>query len=134
VKLLLDTHILLWSVFEPERLSRRVARALIDPENELWFSAVSVWELVLLDSKKRIELGTDVATWVRQTLEQLNINEVPVTFEVALATKTAGLAHNDPADRFLAASAKVFALTLVTADERLISAPDISIFPNRQRV
>lgn len=131
MKLLLDTHILLWSVFEPERLSPRVATALTNPNNELWLSAVSVWELVLLDRNERIELNDDVGTWVTTTLTRLKINEAPITIEVALETKSTGLAHKDPADRFLAASAKIFGLTLVTSDERLIAARGISVLPNR---
>jgi PIN domain nuclease of toxin-antitoxin system len=131
MKLLLDTHILLWSVFEPERLSDRVANELTRPDNELWLSSVSVWELVLLDKKNRIELNRDVTDWVKGTLERLKINEAPITFEVALGTESTGLSHNDPADKFLTASAKVFGLTLVTGDQRLISAPGISILANR---
>ncbi len=131
MKMLLDTHILLWSVFEPEGLSARVAKELTRPENELWLSSVSVWELVLLDKKKRIELNQDVTDWVRGTLERLKINEAPITFEVALGTESTGLLHNDPADKFLAASAKVFGLTLVTGDQRLISAPGIKVLANR---
>jgi PIN domain nuclease of toxin-antitoxin system len=130
MKMLLDTHILLWSVFEPERLSRRVAKELTRPENELWLSSVSVWELVLLDKKKRIELNQGVTDWVKGTLERLKINEAPITFEVALGTESTSLSHNDPADKFLAASAKVFGLTLVTGDQRLISAPGITILAN----
>jgi PIN domain nuclease of toxin-antitoxin system len=131
MKMLLDTHILLWSVFEPERLSDQVAKALTNPKNELWFSSVSVWELVLLNKKKRLELNQDVTDWVKGTLERLKINEAPITFDVALGTEFTGLPHNDPADKFLAASAKVFGFTLVTADHRLISAPGITVMANR---
>ena len=131
MKLLLDTHILLWSVFEPERLAPRVAKALTSSENQLWFSPISVWELVLLDRRRRIELNMDVSKWVTNMVTRLKINEAPITFEVALETEGTGLAHNDPADRFLAASAKVFGLTLVTGDERLCAAPHISILSNR---
>jgi PIN domain nuclease of toxin-antitoxin system len=131
VKLLLDTHILLWSVFEPERLSRRISQALMSSENELWLSSASVWEIVLLERKGRIELNEDVATWVKGTVDCLKLNEAPITFEVALESDSTGLAHSDPGDRFLVASAKVFDLTLVTADDRLYAAPGISILPNR---
>jgi PIN domain nuclease of toxin-antitoxin system len=131
MKLLLDTHILLWSVFEPERLSRRVRQAVTSSENELWFSSASVWEIVLLDRKGRIELNPNVATWVKGTIDRLKLNEAPITFEVALESGSTGLAHSDPGDRFLVASAKVFDLTLVTADERLCAAPGISVLPNR---
>lgn len=130
MKLLLDTHILLWSVLEPERLSRRISQAVTSCENELWLSAASIWEIVLLDRKGRIELKPDVTTWVKDTIDRLKLNEAPITFEVALESGSTGLAHSDPGDRFLVASAKVFELTLITADEHLYGAPGISVLPN----
>lgn len=131
MKLLLDTHIWIWSALEPTRLSRRVARAIDNIENQLWLSPISVWELVMLSQKGRVQLNEDAVVWARRTMEQLNLNEAPLTFEVALETSTLVLAHSDPADRLIAASAKVFDLTLVTADEKLIAAPGIKVFQNR---
>jgi PIN domain nuclease of toxin-antitoxin system len=57
--------------------------------------------------------------WVKQTIEQLQLREAPITYEVAMETTTVGLPHTDPADRLIASSAKVFDLTLITADEKL---------------
>ncbi len=67
VKLLLDTHIWLWSTLEPQRLTRRVDKALADPANELWLSPVSVGELIVLLRKGRLRLPNDVAAWVAKT-------------------------------------------------------------------
>jgi PIN domain nuclease of toxin-antitoxin system len=131
MKLLLDTHIWLWIVLDPTRLSRRVARALDDAENQLWLSPISVWELLMLTQKRRIQLNEDVVTWTRRTLEKLQLHEAPLTTEVALETSVLSLEHSDPSDRLIAASAKVFDLTLVTADERLIAAPGIQVLANR---
>jgi PIN domain nuclease of toxin-antitoxin system len=131
LKLLLDTHIWVWSVLEPERLSARVARQLANPENEIWLSAVSVWELRLLHDKGRVRLMPDAVTWISDNLGRLNIREAPLTFEVALAISSLNLPHNDPADGFIAATAKVFGLTLVTADEQLASLKDITVLANR---
>jgi PIN domain nuclease of toxin-antitoxin system len=131
MNLLLDTHIWLWSVLEPRRLSARVARELTNPENQLWLSAVSVWELQLLHRKKRIELDEETEPWVRKTLDMLQLNEAPLTIEVALEVSSLNLPHGDPADHFLAATAKVLQLTLVTADERLLECSEISVLPNR---
>jgi PIN domain nuclease of toxin-antitoxin system len=61
MKLLLDTYIWIWMVLDPARLSRRVARALDDPENRLWLSPISVWELLMLTQKGRVELNEDAA-------------------------------------------------------------------------
>lgn len=131
MKLLLDTHIWIWSVLEPKRLARRVARAIDNPENELWLSPMSVWELLMLTQKGRLQLDEDAVSWARRTVEQLQLNEAPLTFEVALESSTLSLAHSDPSDRLIAASAKVFDLTLVTADDKLIAAPGVKVMPNR---
>ena len=131
MKFLLDTHIWVWSVLDPGRLSARVARQLVNPENEIWLSAVSVWELQLLHDKGRLKLMPDAVSWIQDNLSRLNIREAPLTFEVALAISSLNLPHNDPADGFIAATAKVFGLTLVTADEQLARLKDIAVLPNR---
>lgn len=131
MKLLLDTHIWLWSTLEPQRLTRRVDKALADPANELWLSPVSVGELIVLLRKGRLKLPNDVAAWVAKTTQDLELSEAPLTIEVALAISSINFPHGDPADHFLAATAKVFDLTLVTADENLIHLPGIHVLANR---
>ncbi|HTU41603.1 MAG TPA: type II toxin-antitoxin system VapC family toxin [Candidatus Aquilonibacter sp.] len=131
MKLLLDTHIWIWSVLDPTRLSRRVARALENPGNQLWLSPISIWELIMLTRKGRVQLDEDVVSWTRRTLEQWQLQEAPLTNEVALETSTLNLAHSDPSDRLIAASAKVFDLTLVTADEKLIAVSGIKVLACR---
>ncbi len=131
MKLLLDTHIWVWSSSQPERLSARVTRQLNNPENEIWLSAVSIWELRLLHDKGRVRLLPDAVSWIRDNLSRLNIREAPLTFDVALAIPSLNLPHNDPADGFIAATAKIFGLTLVTADEQLAKLTDITVLPNR---
>jgi PIN domain nuclease of toxin-antitoxin system len=131
LKFLLDTLIWLWNSLQPDRLSPRVARELDNPENELWLSPVSLWELQLLYDKGQVRLVTDAVNWINESLIRLNMREAPLTFEVALAVSAMNLPHNDPADGFIAATAKVFGLTLVTADERLAKLADIDVLPNR---
>ena len=131
MRLLLDTHIWLWSTLEPQRLTRRVNKALADPANELWLSPVSVGELIVLLRKRRLSLPNDVAAWVVKTMADLQLTEAPLTVEVALAIASINFPHGDPADHFLAATAKVFDLTLVTADEHLIRLPGIHVLANR---
>jgi PIN domain nuclease of toxin-antitoxin system len=130
VKLLLDTHIWLWSTLQPQRLTPRVDKALADPENELWLSPVSVGELIVLLRKGRIKLPKDVAVWVAKTMQEFALTEAPVTVEVALAISSINFPHGDPADHFLAATAKVFDLTLVTADEHLLHLPGVRVMAN----
>lgn len=131
VRLLLDTHIWLRSELEPKRLSRRVARALADSRNELWLSPVSIWETLLLYRKGRVNLHGGPTVWITNALSRAPFREAPLTYEVALATEDVILPHLDPIDRFLAASAKVYDLTLVTADENLIRGKGYSVLANQ---
>jgi len=131
VKLLLDTHIWIWSVADKARLRPRVLRALENPANELWLSPISVWELLILVEKGRVVLNMDVEEWIGQALKAAPLQEAPLTTEVALATREIRLPHRDPADAFLAATAKVFDLTLVTSDARLMATQGLSILANR---
>jgi PIN domain nuclease of toxin-antitoxin system len=129
LKLLLDTHIWLWSLHDPTRLGKRVLHELKSPENELWLSPISTWEALTLNAKKRIQLPADLAQWVAQATAPLR--EAPLTHEIALAARLLALPHNDPADRFLAATAQLLRLTLVTADANLLGLGDISTLANR---
>lgn len=131
MKLLLDTHIWIWSGGEPSRLSERVASELNNPENELWLSPVSTWEVVLLAEKKRVAVITDPERWIKDKLRILPLREAPMTHEVALQAAAIVLPHRDPADRLLAATAIVYGLTLVTSDERLLSCPGLPVLANQ---
>jgi PIN domain nuclease of toxin-antitoxin system len=130
MKLLLDTHIWLWSLGEPQRLSRRVAKELDDRQNELWLSPISIWEAFLLFRKKRIRISTDFTTWLAAGLSTLPVIEAPLTFEVARTLPALSVPHEDPADLFLAATAKAFDLTLITADRNLLKTEGISVLAN----
>ena len=131
MKLLLDTHIWVWSVLETDRLSRRVSKELENPDNELWLSPISIWEVLILCQKKRMVLDQEPAVWVPRAMRALLLREAPITHEVALETARLQLPHRDPADYFLAATARVYDLTLVTADEHLLKAPGLSTLANR---
>lgn len=128
--LLLDTHIFLWSLLEPDRLSERVATELDNPANELWISPLSTWEVMMLAEKGRVRLTPDSTTWLRQVFRTIPFKEAPLTHEVSFQSRSVNLPHQDPIDRFLAATAMVYDLTLVTADERLIRCGQVSTLPN----
>ena len=130
MKLLLDTHIWLWSALDPARLSKRVAGALEDPANELWLSPISVWEALVLAERKRVHLRPDPSTWVRDTLYDIPLREAPLNHEVALESRNVEVGHQDPADRFLVATARVYGLTLVSADRRLSRVPGLEFLTN----
>lgn len=121
MKLLLDTHIWLWSLLAPNRLGKRAARALESADNELWLSPVSVWELSVLVERGRVKLKLPTRRWVDEAFRAAPINEAALNREVALMSRELVLSHQDPADRFIAATAAVHELTLVTADDALLA-------------
>jgi PIN domain nuclease of toxin-antitoxin system len=125
LNLLLDTHVWLWSLLEPERMRQETAEVLRDGGNRLHLSPISVWEAVLLAQRGRLELPGDPSAWVAKVLTEVPMFEAPLTFEVALDSRAVMLSHDDPADRFLAATARVHDLVLVTADQRLLACSDV---------
>jgi PIN domain nuclease of toxin-antitoxin system len=129
LKLLLDTHIWIWSLAEPKRLSRRVLHELKNPANELWLSPVSTWEVLLLHAKDRIRLHGNVRDWITKATALMR--EAPLTHEIVAVAQELPLPHQDPADRFLAATASVLGLTLVSADHRLLGLGTIATLANR---
>jgi len=131
VRLLLDTHIWVWSQLAPHRLTRKVRRALEDSGAELWLSPISVWELLLLIERRRVAVTGDPGLWVQDALRAGPFREAPLTHAVALESRRVTLPHRDPADRFLAATARVHDVALVTADARLIAAKPCKLLANR---
>ena len=131
MKLLLDTHIWLWSVLEPKRLSRRVTKVLSAADNEVWVSPISTWEILLLSVKGRVTLAPNAHQWIAESISRASFREAPLTHEIVLGMQDIELPHRDPADRFLAATAKSFGLTLVTADENLIHGRGYAVLANR---
>jgi len=131
VRLLLDTHIWIWNYTAPEKLTSEVARELTNPENERFLSPVSIWEIAVLLEKRRISLKQDFGDWFKKSVEDLVLLDAPFQWEVAHELRFTLLGHRDPADRFLVATAKVYDLTLVTSDERLLNAPGLKVLANR---
>ncbi len=132
MNLLLDTHIWIWSVGERRRLTSRVARELTNTENQVWLSPISVWEVQFLYRKRKIELeGMDVETWTKRALEIRPLNEATLTVDVVLEIPKLNLEHGDPGDHFLVATARVFGLTMVTSDERIIRSAEVPVLANR---
>ena len=129
MKLLLDTHIWIWSLEEPNRIGPATRNEIGSPENEVWLSPVSTWEALMLHERKRVRLGGDLEAWIADAIAPFR--EAPFTHEIALASRQLPLPQRDPADRFLAATAKVLNLTLVTADVNLLGLGEISTLGNR---
>jgi PIN domain nuclease of toxin-antitoxin system len=129
LKLLLDTHIWLWSLQDRERLGSRVEKELRDSSNEVWLSPISTWEALLLHSKGRILLHTDnLERW--KAAATAPFREAMLTHEIAFEARQLSIPSRDPADRFLAATALVLGLTLVTADVMLLGLGNIATLAN----
>ncbi len=129
MRLLLDTHIILWSSAKPDNLTQGIKDELENDSNELWFSPISIWEIILLAEKRRIAIGSDIVQAVRDILHTIPMKEAAINSEVAIQSRNVNLPHQDPADRFLAATAAVYELTLVTADARIIDADAVPVLP-----
>jgi PIN domain nuclease of toxin-antitoxin system len=106
-----------------------VQHELRDRNNELWVSPVSTWEVLLLQAKGRIRLHGDARDWVARAT--MHLREAPLTHEIVMAAQKLPLSHQDRADRFLAATAEVLGLTLVTADHHLLGLGKIATLANR---
>ncbi|GIW41494.1 MAG: ribonuclease VapC [Candidatus Binatia bacterium] len=129
MRLLLDTHVWIWSLLEPTRLGRRALSALRNRRSELWLSPVSTWEFLILVERGRVQIDAPPEDWLRDAMERAPLREAPLTHEIALASRSVDLPHDDPADRFLAATARVLDLTLVTADRRMMRSRSFSVLP-----
>ena len=131
MKLLLDTHVWLWSLTAPDRLGRKVRAQLERKANQVWLSPISVWELLVLAERGRVRLDSEPRAWIAEALERAPLEEAALNHEVALRSREVSLPHQDPADRFLVATALTYELTLVTADQTIVDAKPCSILAGR---
>lgn len=115
MRLLLDTHLLLWAAGKEERLSAEARVLLMEPANELTFSAASLWEIMIKLGLGRADFQVDPRLLRRRLLAN-GYEEVPVTSEHALELERLGSHHRDPFDRMLIAQARVEGSTLLTSD------------------
>jgi PIN domain nuclease of toxin-antitoxin system len=122
MKFLLDTHLLLWAAAEPRRLSKQ-ARALIDnPDNDLLFSAASLWEVVIKRGLGREDFEVD-ARLLRRGLLDNGYGELPIISDHVVAIDSLPPIHKDPFDRILVAQATVEGVTLLTIDYIVLQYP-----------
>ncbi len=122
MKLLLDTHLLLWAAGNPDRLSA-AARSLIDnPEHELLFSAANLWEVAIKRGLGRADFQVD-ARLLRRGLLDNGYSELPIVSDHVVATESLPPIHKDPFDRVLVAQATVEGITLLTTDSLVAQYP-----------
>ena len=116
MKFLLDTHLLLWAAGFPDRMSPEARQILEDPDNELFFSAASLWEVAIKTGLGRQDFAVD-ARVLRRGLLDNGYSELPVASEHAVAIDGLPPIHKDPFDRLLIAQSMVEGITLLTSDE-----------------
>lgn len=105
MKLLLDTHIWIWYLLGNPRLSETLQKTISEETDELWLSPISIWETLLLAEKGRLILEPTPTQWVQNSLQELDTKEAPLSNDIAILSHQLDLAHQDPADRFIAATA-----------------------------
>lgn len=116
MNLLLDTHLLLWAAHQPERLSAKARTLLLDPANQLVFSAASLWEISIKNGLERADFNVDARRLWRM-LRLHGYRELAVSSEHSIAVNELPPLHKDPFDRILIAQARVEGLLLLTLDK-----------------
>ena len=126
MKLLLDTHVWIWTQEQPERLGARTKRLLTGVEHENAVSPISTLEISRLVAVGDVRLSMPLLEWIAQSMAALAAQTVPVSHEIAIeAYALPGTFHRDPADRLLIAAARRTGLILVSADDRILAYPHL---------
>ena len=122
MKLLLDTHLLLWAAAQPEKLTPAALALIEAPENELLFSAASLWEIAIKAGSGRQDFAVEPGL-IRRGLLDNGYHELPVSSAHAVALMRLPAIHKDPFDRILVAQAQVEGIVLVTSDNAVSQYP-----------
>lgn len=122
MKLLLDTHVLLWSAAEPSKLPKKARSLILDSENDLFFSAASIWEITIKSQLGRPDFDLDPHILRRGLVDNAYL-ELAINAEHALAVLALPPLHKDPFDRMLVAQATVEGFVLLTSDEQVAAYP-----------
>jgi len=123
MQLLLDTHVVLWWLADDERLSSEAREIIADPENAIFVSAASAWEVVIKQSLGKLRIDGDFEAEVRGNGFAL----LPISFSHAAEIGHLPPLHRDPFDRMLVAQSRVENLSLMTADTEILSYPTQTI-------
>jgi len=122
--IVLDTHVWLWWISNPENLSDCASQAIDNAvaENGIVISSISTWEIALLVDKGRLDISVDVRDWVRKTESLPFVRFMPIDNTISLrSVSLPGKFHSDPADRIITATSMTMGLPLVTKDNKIIN-------------
>ncbi|MFY9861134.1 MAG: type II toxin-antitoxin system VapC family toxin [Candidatus Cybelea sp.] len=125
--MLLDTHVWLWMALQPQRLGEASRSMIADRANSLFLSIASTWEIVVKQARGKLELPTDVATYLRSRLPRSGATLLDVSLDHVFALDSIPDRHRDPFDRMLVAQALVEGMKLVSADPRILAYPIATI-------
>ena len=122
MKILLDTHAWFWAVSEPERLSNKAIKTITKAEpGDRGIAAISIWEFVMMVTRGKVQISITLDQWFERAISGTSITVFPLSPQVAIEScSLPGEFHKDPADRLIAATARVHGLTLVTKDAKII--------------
>jgi PIN domain nuclease of toxin-antitoxin system len=116
VRVLVDTHSLIWAMDEPHRLSLPAAVAIQDPANEQFVSAATIWELAIKVGQGKLALSLPYRQWMDKAIADLKLTVLPITVEYAERQSTLPPHHKDPFDRLMIAQALVDGIPIVSVD------------------
>ena len=133
MNLLLDTNVWLLGLLAPERIPPAIRSRLKSGAAGLWISPITVWEATWLAQKGRIRILGSPGDWARAAMASGPWREAPLTSEIAIQSRAQPIPVEDPADRFLVATAYVEGFTLVTSDRALAKIPGVSVLAFRPR-
>lgn len=124
--ILLDTCALVFDALAPEKLSK-AAKEAIEKAKHLYCCDISLWEIAMLIAKKRLEVTTDIETFLQLVLQARPIEVLSITPEIAALSISDQFKHHDPADRIIAATAIQRNFSLITCDQQLSKIPSLKI-------
>ena len=126
--IVLDTHALIYDALAPARLSARARKAiaLAAAERSLACSDTSLWEIAMLIARKRLDPAMDVRQFLDDMLAARQVRVLPITAEIAVLSQSDMFSHGDPADRLIAATARLHRAALITADANLRKRKEIA--------
>jgi PIN domain nuclease of toxin-antitoxin system len=124
--ILLDTHVLVWMVSEPERISREATREIRKAQQQdgCAIASFTLWELALLFQRNRLRGVGTIEASIREILDRSKVNVMEITPDIAaLAMSFPETYPKDPGDRLIGATSRAFGMTLITQDERILASP-----------
>lgn len=121
MRLLLDTHVFLWALDDPQRLPAKMRACIDDVANDVYVSAVVAWEIAIKHALGKLRLPMTPETYVPDRISRLGFKPLPISIDHAVAVARLPPIHADPFDRLLVAQARVEALDVMTVDANVLA-------------